>query len=88
MFTADDIQARVLQHPFIPVRIVTSSGQSFDIYHPDLVMIGIRDLIVGTASEKNPHQYEQVTRIALMHVTALEDLPTPASRQGNGEDRA
>ena len=79
MFSSNDIQARISDHPFIPVRIVTSSGQTFDIHHPDLVMIGRRSIIVGTAGARNPRQYERTTRIAVMHVTALEDLPAPAA---------
>jgi len=36
MFNADDIEATVKGRLFVPVRIVTSSGQMFDVYHPDL----------------------------------------------------
>jgi hypothetical protein len=85
MFTADEIQSRIRSQPFVPVRIMTSSGQAFDIPHPDLIMIGRRDLIVGTASNKNPWQYEQTSRVAIMHVTALEDLPMPTQQSGDGE---
>jgi hypothetical protein len=85
MFTADDIHARVRQHPFIPLRIVTSAGQTFDVYHPDLVMIGWWDLIVGRGSAENPSHYDQVSRVAILHVTALEDLPTPSPADGNGQ---
>jgi hypothetical protein len=85
MFTADDIHARVHGRPFVPFRIVTSAGQGFDIYHPELIMIGRRALEVGTASNENPAHFEQVTRIALLHVTAIEDLPTPAPPSGNGQ---
>jgi hypothetical protein len=85
MFTADAIQARVRERPFVPLRIVTSAGQSFDIYHPDLIMIGSRALLVSTASSANPTQFEQVTRVAIMHVTALQDLPTPAPPGGDGQ---
>ncbi len=84
MFTPEAIQERVQQRPFVPLRIVTSSGQMFDLYHPDLVMVGRRDLMVGMASVENPRQYERVTRVAIMHVTALEDLPAPTSLGGNG----
>ncbi len=85
MFTADQIQSRVRGRPFEPLRIVTSAGQTFDIYHPDLIMVGQRDLIVGQAGKKNPGIYQQVSRIAIMHITALEDLPPTAPPQGNGE---
>ena len=84
MFSADDIQSRVTDRPFVPLRIVTSGGQCYDVYHPDLIMIGRRSLIVGTASSENPRQYEQTSRVAIMHVTALEDLPLPTPPDGNG----
>ncbi len=35
MFNADDIEARIKSRPFVAVRIVTSSGQVFDVYHSD-----------------------------------------------------
>jgi hypothetical protein len=85
MFTVEEIQARVRTQPFVPLRIVTSSGQFFDVYHPDLIMIGRRSLEVGTASADNPTVYEHVTRVAIMHVTALQGLPAQPSQAGNGQ---
>lgn len=85
MFTPEDIQARVRQRVFVPVRIITSGGQSFDIYHPDLIMVGRRVLVIGTASTENPSQFDRMTQVAIVHVTALEDLPMPvAPGGGNG----
>ena len=85
MFTADDIQARVRERPFVPLRIVTSAGQSFDIFHPGLIMVGRRALVLGTSSSENPSQFDQVTRVAILHVTAVHDLPVQPSQTGNGQ---
>lgn len=84
MFTADVIQTRLRERPFVPLRIVTSSGQSYDITHPDLVLVGRRDLIIGTASNDNPGQYETASRVALLHVTDLQDLPRQSTPEKNG----
>jgi hypothetical protein len=84
MFTADDVQARIRSRPFVPLRVVTSSGQSYDVYHPDLIMVGRRYLIIGTASTENPTQFDTESRVALMHVTDLQNLPMPAAPGGNG----
>lgn len=84
MFTPDEIQARLREQPFVPLRIVSSSGQTFDVYHPDLIMVGRRSLTVGTASARNPRHYDQTTRVAIMHITALEDLPARSRRDGKG----
>jgi hypothetical protein len=79
MFSPNDILARLRQSPFVPVRIIISSGQTFDVFHPDLVLVGRRDMIIGMASTENPAQYEQTARVPLMHVTALEDLSASAA---------
>ena len=77
MFTADDIQARLRDRPFTPVRFVVSTGQTYDVYHPDLVLVARRFLIIGLPSTDNPIQAEQVTRVGILHVTEMRDLPSP-----------
>ncbi len=84
MFTADDIQSRIHGRPFVPVHIITSSGQAHDVYHLDLIMVGRRALIIGIASTENPTHFEQVSRVALMHVSDLQALPTPVPPGNNG----
>jgi hypothetical protein len=85
MFSYTDIQDRLREKPFRPVRIVVSEGRQFDIRHPDLVFVGRHDLMIGFPSPDNPTVYDRVTRVALVHVVALEDLPvstTPSDGQG------
>ncbi len=81
MFNANDIQARVKKRPFEPMRIITSAGEHYDVYHPDLIMVGVRNIVVGTASEKNPTIYDRSTYLSLLHITAIESLPVPAAPQ-------
>ena len=84
MFTADDVQARIRERPFVPVRVVTSSGQTYDITHPDLVLIGRRALVIGTASNENPTQFEAASRVAILHITDMQGMPSaPASSNGS-----
>jgi hypothetical protein len=84
MLTSDDIRARVRRQPFVPVRIRTSDAQSYDVFHPDLIMIGRRALIVGTSTADDPATFEQTAQVSMLHVTAIEDLPFPANPGGNG----
>jgi hypothetical protein len=79
MFTAADIQARLRQRPFTPIRFVTTTGQIYDIPHPDLVMVGRRFVVVGTPSVEDPSQAEQVNRVTMIHLTEIQDLPGTAS---------
>jgi hypothetical protein len=84
MFSSDDIKARLKGAPFIPFRLVTTTGQTYDVYHPDLVFVARRFLIVGTPTSEDPSLAEQATRVALLHVTELRDLATPVPPPGNG----
>jgi hypothetical protein len=86
MFTSDDIYARIREKPFTPMRIITSSRESYDIHHPDLVLIGERLLIVGSASTKNPRYFDTTSHISIVHISAIENLPAKAHTQGNGQE--
>ena len=79
MFTPEEIQARLREKPFRPLRIVASENLRFEIHHPDLVLVGRRDLIIGSASPDSPTIYDRVTRVALVHVVAIEELPSSGS---------
>jgi len=83
IFSPDDIQTRLHDRPFAPVRIVTTTNQTYDIFHPDLVLVGRRFLIIGTPSSENPTQADMVNRIALVHVSELRDLALPTAPAGS-----
>lgn len=83
MFTADDIHTRLRERPFVPLRIITSSGQAYDITHPDLVLIGRRSLIVGTASTENPAHFDSANRIAILHISDLQVIAPSAAKTGD-----
>jgi hypothetical protein len=78
VFRAEDIQARLRERPFRPVRLVASEGLRYDIYHPDLVLVGQRDVTIGFPGPENPTIYDRVVRVAIVHLVGLEDLPASA----------
>jgi hypothetical protein len=75
IFTPDLVKARLRDQPFNPVQIVTTTGQTYDVRHPDLVWVTEEYLMVGLPSVKNPtFPGGLATRVALAHVTELRDL--------------
>jgi hypothetical protein len=66
------------------LRIIASEGVHFDIRHPDLVLVGRRDITIGTPDAATPTVYDKQFRVALVHVVALEDLPANAPPSNNG----
>jgi hypothetical protein len=88
MFTRAAIRTRLLQQPFHPFRLVTSSGENYEVQHPELLLVGIEDVIVGTPSKDDPTYYDNVSRVAISHVTAMEDLPARSKKgsKSNGKN--
>jgi hypothetical protein len=50
----EDLRIRIKQRPFIPFRIVLTEGTSYEIRHPELIMLGKRGAVIGLA--KKPDQ--------------------------------
>jgi hypothetical protein len=84
MFSAEDVLSRLREKPFRPMRLVGSEGLRYDVYHPDLIFVGRHDLMIGHPDPTTPAIYDRVTRLALVHLVAIEELPVPAV-SGNGQ---
>lgn len=85
MITSADVHDKLKQRPFVPFRVIMSSGDKYDILHPDLVLIGKRHLFVGTASDDNPAWFDRSSLLSLLHVAALEALPLEPVTGSNGQ---
>lgn len=88
MFTHEDIRRHIDQRPFIPIRIVMSSGQSHDIVDPSMVLVGRRVLIIGTPSADNAAFFEHVVHVSLMHITSvllIQATPAPSTNGADGQ---
>jgi hypothetical protein len=65
------------QRPFRPFRVVMSSGESYDVRHPEMAWVTKNDLLVGVdvADDGMPAEF----RICpLFHVATVEPLSTDA----------
>ena len=65
------------QQPFRPFRVVMSSGESYDVRHPEMAWVTKNDLLVGVdvADDGMPAEF----RICpLFHVAIVEPLSTDA----------
>ena len=79
MFTVDDIDARLRATPFSPLRIVTSSGEGYEITQPNLVILGGQHLVIGIAAPERPRVAGRIVHIAIDHITAMDYLSPPTT---------
>lgn len=68
------------QQPFKPFRVVMSSGESYDVRHPEMAWVTKNDLLVGVdvAQDGMPAEFRVCP---LFHVATVEPLPAD-SRAG------
>ena len=71
MFKPEDVKERLKRRPFQPFRIQITTGEVFDIRHPDLVLVGTRALVIGIPDKDQPEYFDQSCMVALMHVVEL-----------------
>jgi hypothetical protein len=81
MITAADLSSKVTTQPFEPFRIVTSSGETYDVSHPEVIFVSKRVVYVGVSKDPNARVFDPVHTVSILHITALEPLPTASSRK-------
>lgn len=61
------------QQPFRPFRVVMSSGQSYEVRHPEMAFLTRTSILVGIdeADDGVPAEFKMCS---LLHVTAVEPL--------------
>jgi hypothetical protein len=73
--------AALRKNPFEPFRIVTADGTCYDIWRSDLLVVTVREVIVGFPDLAGSGAWSRFDIVGLDHVVRLEQLPT-----GNGAE--
>jgi hypothetical protein len=81
MITSADVRERVTQQPFFPFRIVTSSGQAYNVRHPEFVLIGKRTIVVGQPIHDDDAEWDLAQLVSVLHITALEPISVPSTEE-------
>ena len=76
--TVQTFQQLMTQRPFKPFRLVMSSGQTYEVRHPEMAWLTRRDILVGIDATDDGVPIE--FRIcSLLHVSAIEPLSVSAA---------
>jgi hypothetical protein len=82
--TQEDLQDAARRHPFQPFRLVLTTGETFDIRHPDLILVGRRAAIIGITNEPGGTAFDRTFKVDLFHVVGIEELPVSPPSSSNG----
>ncbi|HEY4328386.1 MAG TPA: hypothetical protein VGN88_01520 [Phycisphaerae bacterium] len=80
--TLDTIQERLARKPFEPFRVITSSGDRYDVRHPEMVLRVKNGIYIGLGGKGVVA--DKAAFVSLLHVTAVE---TNGNGNGNGKRR-
>ncbi len=77
--TVQTFRDLLAQRPFKPFRLVMSSGESYEVRHPEMAWLTRSDILVGTGDtdEGVPANFRIC---ALLHVASIEPLSHAGSQ--------
>jgi hypothetical protein len=80
-----DLRSVTRRHPFQPFRLFVSDGSAYEIRHPEMLMLGLRSVVIGLTTDPAQDLYEQFAWVDLVHITRIEPLGSAASpAKGDG----
>ena len=71
------------RRPFIPLRLHMTNGQTYDIRHPDNVLVLRTRVDIGVTPDPGTGVLSRVEYCSLLHVVRIEELHT-TTPSGNG----
>jgi hypothetical protein len=82
--TVQTFRELLAQQPFKPFRLVMSSGQTYDVRHPEMALLTRTDMLVGTDQTDDgvPAEFKICS---LLHVTAVELLGAAEAKQAGSD---
>ena len=81
---AEELTELLRTRPFVPLRIHMTDGHTYEIYHPDLVLVLRQRVDIGVQPDPVTGVLERVEHCSLLHIVRVEELP-PATPAGAGQ---
>jgi len=69
----DKLLEHVRRQPFQPFRLFLTNGEHFDVAHPELIVVTMREVVVAKSTRRGAVP-ESSVMIDPMHITHLEPL--------------
>jgi hypothetical protein len=84
---AEEMLELLRSRPFVPLRIHLTDGTTYEIYHPDRVLVLRSRVDIGVPPDTTTGILERVDHCSLLHVVRIEELPTPSQSEPPGNGR-
>jgi hypothetical protein len=79
MLRPQDIQQQLRKRRFEPFRVHLTDGTTYEVRHPDMVIVGDRFVAIGVPRSPDGSVADRVETAALIHIVRLEPIGAPSS---------
>jgi hypothetical protein len=82
--TGKDLLKRVREQPFVPFRVVISEGASYEVRHPDQIMVRRDSAVIGLPSDEDG-LVDATVMVDLIYVISLDPI-APKKTKGKSSN--
>ena len=79
--TAAAVFARLRRRPYVPFRLILSSGTTYDVLHPEMLFVSKSGVTVAIYDKSQKPSADEIpvreSLISFLHIAATENLPQP-----------
>jgi len=69
--------------PFQAFRLFLSNGLTYDVRHPELALVGKRDMLIGSPASGYTHPtFESFDIVSLLHINGVQLVPVSGTSNG------
>ena len=72
----------VQRRPFQPYRFTFTGGETYDLTHPEMMMVGRSLVAFGRPSSTDERIAEGIFHVSLLHIVKVEPVNLPKSQNG------
>lgn len=76
----EDIREFLRRQPFQPFRLTLTDGRTYEVRHPELLMVGRSTVAIGLTRPEDPEPvYDRLVTVSLLHIMQAEPLESSPS---------
>lgn len=80
-----DLLEAIRRRPFVPFRLHVSEGATYDVRHPEMMLVGLASVIIAIPADPASPYYLRHEIVAARHIIRMVPLDQPVGPAGNGE---
>jgi hypothetical protein len=74
-------RAELRRQPFVPLRVHLTDGTTYDVRHPEMVLLKKREVYIGQETAPGSGIAGECDLVSMLHVVRVEQIGEPRRRR-------